>query len=126
MFIIEVLKALMRRLLIAGKRMIKALPDAIRDRNKGLLITTEGQEGSQARLAAPQGLPREVREADIPVNPQTLTQVGEQQRPHGALICLIGHLRGLGSLVGKERGCCHPIRDEQAVLNRPSFWRAGA
>ena len=48
----------MRRLLIAGKRMIKALPDAIRDRNKGLLITTEGQEGSQARLAAPQGLPR--------------------------------------------------------------------
>lgn len=58
MFIIEVLKALMRRLLIAGKRMIKALPDAIGDRNKGLLITTEGQEGSQARLAAPQGLPR--------------------------------------------------------------------
>lgn len=58
MFIIEVLKALMRRLLIAGKRMIKALPDAIRDRNKGLLITTEGQEGSQPRLAAPQGLPR--------------------------------------------------------------------
>ena len=50
MFIIEVLKALMRRLLIAGKRMIKALPDAIRDRNKGLLITTEGQEGSRAPL----------------------------------------------------------------------------
>ena len=44
MFIIEVLKALMRRLLIAGKRMIKALPDEIRDRNKGLLITTEGLE----------------------------------------------------------------------------------
>lgn len=53
MFIIEVLKALMRRLLIAGKRMIKALPDEIRDRNKGLLITTEGQEGSQAPFAAP-------------------------------------------------------------------------
>lgn len=53
MFIIEVLKALMRRLLIAGKRMIKALPDEIRDRNKGLLITTEGQEESQALLAAP-------------------------------------------------------------------------
>lgn len=53
MFIIEVLKALMRRLLIAGKRMIKALPDEIRDRNKGLLITTEGQEGSQAPLTAP-------------------------------------------------------------------------
>lgn len=48
MFIIEVLKALMRRLLIAGKRMIKALPDEIRDRNKGLLITTEGQEERQA------------------------------------------------------------------------------
>lgn len=53
MFIIEVLKALMRRLLIAGKRMIKALPDAIRDRNKGLLITTEGQEGSGLRSPEP-------------------------------------------------------------------------
>lgn len=42
MFIIEVLKALMRRLLIAGKRVIKALPDEIRDGNKNLLITTEG------------------------------------------------------------------------------------
>lgn len=58
MFIIEVLKALMRRLLIAGKRMIKALADEIRDRNKGLLITTEGQEGSQALLPAPQNFPR--------------------------------------------------------------------
>lgn len=57
MFIIEVLKALMRRLLIAGKRMIKALPDMIRDRNKGLLITTEGQEGRQPPLSAPQSLP---------------------------------------------------------------------
>lgn len=75
---------------------------------------------------APQGGPREVREADIRMSPLTLTQVGEQQRPHGALICLIGHLRGLGSLVGKERGRCHPVRDGQAVLNRPLFWRAGA
>lgn len=58
MFIIEVLKALMRRLLIAGKRMIKALPDEIRDRNKGLLITTEGQEDSQARLLFAQSLPQ--------------------------------------------------------------------
>lgn len=58
MFIIEVLKALMRRLLIAGKRIIKALPDEIRDRNKGLLITTEGQKESQALLTAPQNFPR--------------------------------------------------------------------
>lgn len=43
MFIIEVLKALMRRLLSAGKRMIKALPAEIRDGNKNLLITTEGR-----------------------------------------------------------------------------------
>lgn len=60
MFIIEVLKALMRRLLIAGKRMIKALPDEIRERNKGLLITTEGQEESQACSPFPQSLPRVV------------------------------------------------------------------
>lgn len=56
MFIIEVLKALMRRLLIAGKRMIKALPDEIRDRNKGLLITTEGQRRAKPGLT--QSLPR--------------------------------------------------------------------
>lgn len=48
MFVIEVLKALMRRLLIAGKRMIKALPDEIRDRNKSLLITTDGESQAQA------------------------------------------------------------------------------
>jgi hypothetical protein len=51
MFIIEVLKALMRRLLIAGKSMIKALPDEIGDGNKGLLISTEGQEESQGLLS---------------------------------------------------------------------------
>lgn len=56
MFIIEVLKALMRRLLIAGKKMIKAPPDEIRDRNKGLLITTEGP--GRARLRLTQSLPR--------------------------------------------------------------------
>lgn len=50
MFIIEVLKALMRRLLIAGKRMIKVLPDEIRDGNKGLLITTEGPGRARPRL----------------------------------------------------------------------------
>lgn len=50
MFIIEVLKALMRRLLIAGKKMIKVLPDEIRDGNKGLLITTEGPGRARPRL----------------------------------------------------------------------------
>ena len=78
MFIIEVLKALMRRLLIAGKRMIKALPDTIRDRNKGLLITTEGQEGSQAPLAAPQSLPRLVLPCypGSPLSPTPVTSKG--------------------------------------------------
>lgn len=55
MFIIEVLKALMRRLLIAGKRVIKALPDEIRDRNKGLLITTEGL--GEPSLGSPKAFP---------------------------------------------------------------------
>lgn len=50
MFIIEVLKALMRRLLIAGRKMIKVLPDVIRDGNKGLLITTEGPGRARPRL----------------------------------------------------------------------------
>lgn len=66
MFIIEVLKALMRRLLIAGKRMIKALPEEIRDRNKGLLIATEGQEGSQA-LGSARCSPRASPDWHLPV-----------------------------------------------------------
>lgn len=46
--------------------------------------------------------------------PQTPTQVGEQQCPHGALVCLIGHLWGLRSLVERQQGRCHP------QVNRPS------
>lgn len=59
MFIIEVLKALMRRLLSAGKRMIKALPDEIRDGNKNLLITMEGWT-VRAKPRLTQSLPRPV------------------------------------------------------------------
>lgn len=40
--------------------------------------------------------------------PQTPTQVGEQQGPQGALICFIGHFWGLGSLAGREWVSCYP------------------
>lgn len=50
MFIIEVLKALMRRLLIAGKRMIKVLPDEIRDGEQRTVNYHGGTRESLARL----------------------------------------------------------------------------
>lgn len=56
--------------------------------------------------------------------PQTPTRVGEQQCPHGALICLIGYLWGLGSLAGREEESCHPHQGQTSHC-KVSFLRAG-
>lgn len=102
MFIIEVLKALMRRLLIAGRRMIKALPDEIRDRNKGLLITTEGQEQSQAPAHHSPELPQRclpvLRGSSLPPITNDLCEVGytgprARPRGSGASFPLCGNFR---------------------------------
>lgn len=73
MFIIEVLKALMRRLLIAGKRMIKALPDEIRDRNKGLLITKRDRRRARLLLAATPGFPGPVPSCSLRLTSAPIT-----------------------------------------------------
>lgn len=53
----------------------------------------------------------------------TPTQVGEQQCPQGALVCLVRHLWRLGSLMGRERGSRHPHQgqtscDKQRFLEK--------